>query len=443
MRIDHYSTYTFGGAGNGARRLHEGLLQQGISSRFFHREGRPEFDSCPSLIPFANDTELPRNPTKPIKWLSYRVKKALIKRDQKKYIKNRPTGYEVFSTPTQFGETPWSSDLNEASPDVIHLHWVAFWLDYQSFFSSVPKHVPLVWTLHDMNPFTGGCHYSSGCRRYEEGCGSCPQIANSGRNDLSRHVYKQKQRALSGKNLTIVTPSEWLCRLAATSNVFPEGTRYESINLGLDTESFRPLPKQQARQELGLPADAMLVAFGAEDLDNRRKGMPFLWDALDQLETSFPVDALFFGRGKPSKTPSGIRKMHPLGFLSDPHQQRLVYSAADVFVMPSLEDNQPQMGLESMACGTPVVAFDTGGIPEYVLPNETGELAKVGDAKSLSIAIADMLADEPKRLRLGKQSRKHIEANFTLALQADNYRKLYEELLGNSSSSNKLEAKAA
>lgn len=428
ISVDHFCTYPFGGAATAARRLHEGLKLEGLKSRFKYHE-RPETTmNVSTYAPLQFQNPIPNPLTRPIVKKIKRLRRKQARADYREHLENRPEGYEVFSPTVLFDDT--TPARGELSADIINLHWMAFFVDYPTFFQSIPNKKPVVWTLHDMNPFTGGCHYTTGCGRFTQGCGACPQVSNSGPNDISKRAFQLKKKLYRHKNLTVVTPSRWLSREAQRSHVFSPKTRFEVIPYGLETEVYHPVNKPLARHELGIPDDELIISFGAEDLKNRRKGMDYLWQALEQIEAKRPVSALLFGAGEPEHIPSRLKSIYKMGYVEDVDQKAKIYSAADIFIMPSLEDNQPQTGLEAMACGTPVVAFDAGGVPEYVRSGLTGLVAKVADADDLAKQLSWVLQHDQARVDMGRQARAMIESEFPLHLQAQRYQGLYEELLG-------------
>ncbi len=427
MIIDHLSTFPHGGAGTAARRLHERLVERGVCSRFnyWKDESDQQFDnSFHQLTLDHTDQSLPI--LKPLARKLEKRRRRMICECYDRHVADRPEKYELYSIPWTLDKS--SLDVTALGSDVIHLHWMAFFIDYPSFFRSIPDAMPIVWSLHDMNPLTGGCHYSSGCSRFTVGCGNCPQLQHPEPRDASHAGFRAKQRALKRKRIHVVTPNAWLSNLAQNSPIFPDQTRFSVIRLGLDEQAFRPVDQQKARQELGLPADVPLVAFGADDIENYRKGFHHLLDALRHIQQQSEVQCLVFGRGNLPTDRSGLPKFHEFGFVDSPERHRLIYSAADVFVLPSREDNQPQTGLESMACGTPVVGFRAGGIPEYVRHEETGLLAGMGNEREMAECIMHLINYPLQRRQLGQAARQMIEHEFTAELQARNYIELYREL---------------
>lgn len=436
MIINQFSTFPYGGAGTAAVRHHLELRRQGIDSRFFHRSGletRPS-DASFQEAPFVQPSE----PSGLIaKWREQSRRRRIIAQFEQ-HLRDRSKELELFSQAEAIDPTPLDSRSNWG--DVIHLHWLAFLIDYPSFFSSLPANIPLVWTLHDMNPFTGGCHYSDGCGRFAAGCGSCPAIEQARRRDISYATIRTKQHALADRRLHVVTPSRWLNRLAQQSSVWPSGTQFSVINNGLDTSQFQPIERSAARKKLGLPQNVTLIAFGAEDVENPRKGFHSLLQALRMLPKDGQIECIVFGRGQLPIAREGLPILHEMGYVDSVERQATIYSAADIFVLPSLEDNAPQTGLESMACGTPVVAYDTGGIPEFVMPGQTGLLAAVGNVAALARQISDLAEHARLRQRLAAGSRKLIEAEYDVRKQVRKYIDLYATMANLSLASSRRQA---
>ena len=424
MKVAHFSTFTHGGAAEAAKRLQQGLLQCGADSQFFHGADQNSQTNDPTFRTFET-----RPTTKNM--ITQHWSRRLPRYHWRKHIEKRPKEFELFTSARLFAPTTF--DFRSLQTDVINLHWVSYLIDYASFFRSIPRKTPITWTLHDMNPMTGGCHYSNGCERFRNRCGNCNQLSNPARNDASTDSFRLKQRALKGRNLHIVTPSRWLAKLALQSPIFPRQTTFSVIPYGFDTDGFSPMNKIAAKKELGLDPDKSIILFGAEKIQNRRKGFHFLIEALEKINHDPATVCLLFGGGSlPRDLVNRMPKTIETGFLKTTKEKQLVYSAADCFVMPSLEDNQPQTGLEAMACGTPVVAFNAGGIPEYVLDGVTGLLAPVGDSHQLASQIQHLLDDPLLAGRLGKEARKMIEQEHDLKRQAEKYIAHYEKILGKS-----------
>jgi glycosyltransferase involved in cell wall biosynthesis len=427
MIIDHFSTFPHGGAGTAARRLHERLVARGVNSRFNFWKDEQNQSLDPSFHQLKFSTEEARLPI--LGALSRKLEKRRCRRICQLYdrhVAERPENFELFTIPWSLEATRF--DRTGLTSDIIHLHWMPFFIDYPRFFHTVPAQTPIVWSFHDMNPMTGGCHYSSGCSRFTVGCGNCPQISHPHPRDVSWLAFRSKQKALRRKMLHVVTPNRWLSDLARHSAIFPESTEFHVIRLGLDEQAFRPLDRRQARRRLGLPEEGSLIAFGAEDIGNYRKGFHHLLAALRKVRRQTEVSCVVFGRGKLPEDRSGLPPFREFGFVDSVERHRLIYAAADLFVLPSREDNQPQTGLEAMACGTPVVGFRAGGIPEYVRHNKTGLIATTGDEDEMSSHIQRLICDRELRDRLSREARRMIELEFTAELQAKRYIELYRDI---------------
>ena len=428
MKVSHFNTFPYGGAAMAARRLSRRLRKSGVESTFYYN--RCDRDD---VVQIGSKTEaleqaqiLPKDSAGGLSLFSGRREKKRLKeiyRLHNEHIATRPQGEETFS----MARLPEESRLNwfQINSDVVHLHWISFFADYPTFFRSIPEHVPLVWTLHDQNAFTGGCHYAGGCNGYEKGCGSCPQVTHSHSRDVSVDSFGAKKRAIAGRNVHVVAPSKWMLDLARKSPIWPKTASYHHIRLGFNLKKFYPVDREHARKQLGIRSDAFLIGFGADDVRSKRKGVGSLLAALDHLSTNEDVEGLVFGAGEVQSTDE-VKKIHQLGYVDSVDRQRLIYSAADVVVVPSSEDNQPQVGLEAMACGTPVVGFDTCGIPEMVLHEKTGLLAKPGDPLDLAAKISQVINNPMLRKQMGIEARKMMELNHDSEVQAARYIQLYE-----------------
>jgi glycosyltransferase involved in cell wall biosynthesis len=418
MIVNHLNTMLDGGAATAARRLHESLLAAGVRSRFWYSHRANSGDPPPRSSPLP----WPRGSLPAV------VRRLQIKWDKLRYINGRSPEFEIFTDARRTVATPF--DLCRVPGDILQLHWIANWLDYPSFFASIPEEMPIVWTLHDMNPFTGGCHFSSGCEAFSAQCGHCPQLVRKSKNDLSRRSFALKRQSLRRKNLHIVAPSRWLADAARRSHVFSAAQSFRTIPYGLDTETFAPRSPVASRAQLGLPAERLVLAFGAVSLSNGRKGMRALLQALSKLDSTRPWIGIYFGEGDLPMQAIHGNELRGVGYLQNNEQLTTFYSAADLFLLPSLEDNLPQTGLEAMACGTPVVGFDVGGIPDYTRPGQTGLLARAGDAGSLARQIGDLIEQPQSLRRMGENARRLIKREFSQTVEVDGYRQLYHELLG-------------
>jgi glycosyltransferase involved in cell wall biosynthesis len=356
-----------------------------------------------------------------------RIRGERITRSYARYRSTRPAGYERFSDDRNLSG---AAALRQLPPcDLINLHWIADFVDFQAFFSAVPRQVPIVWRLADMNAFTGGCHFDHGCGRHVSGCGACPQLGSTDIADLSHQVWRRKKAALDRldpKRLHIVALNRWMANVVKRNpllNRFP----LTVIPNGVNTETFAPRGTRFARDTLGLPHEARVVLFVADEVTNRRKGFSLLAEALAGLNGIDNLFLLSTGRGNPA-LPSQIPHRH-LGRIDNDHKLSLAYSAAEVYVVPSLQDNQPNTVLEAMACGTPVVGFKVGGVPEMVRPGITGLLAPPEDVDGLRNAILEIFRSPEKRAEMAANCRRIVMDEYRLEDQIRRYAQVYETAL--------------
>ncbi|MBN1680155.1 MAG: glycosyltransferase family 4 protein [Anaerolineae bacterium] len=422
MRVQLISTSDIGGgAAIAAYRLFRGLRQHGYQTSMLvqHR-----LSDDPDIHGFV----FPMDTTSRIK---RRWRRRQIDRDRRAYRYDHPAPFRAVHFSDDRSIYGAGMVRQVAQADVINLHWAADFIDYTTFFGQVPSHIPVIWTLHDMNAFTGGCHYAFGCERYRDSCGACPQLDSSKTNDLSAQIWHRKQRAYSaipGGRLHIVTPSYWLAGCVRASSLM-QNVPVHVIPNGVDTAVFQPRDKAFSRSVLGIPEQARVVLFLADSLLEVRKGLALLLDALRQLDDVTGLFLLSLGRGTP-QIPSGHPHLH-LDYLSYKNEQllSLIYSAADLFVIPTLQDNLPNTIIEAMCCGTAVVGFDVGGLSEIILPGETGQLVPSQNVTALAAAIRNLVQDDTQRHAMQHRCREYAAARFTIAGQVEAYAALFQQQL--------------
>ncbi|MCW2249531.1 glycosyltransferase involved in cell wall biosynthesis [Azospirillum fermentarium] len=416
MKILHINTFDIhGGAARAAFRLFKGLRAIGEESRMLvlHKTGNdPDVATLGSVTP----DQLAR---------AHAIQ-AEIQAEAAPYPMLSAPGFVSFHSERAAPGEIMVSQLPPA--DIIHLHWVRGLVDYPSFFANRRPDQPVVWTLHDMHPFSGGCHYAGECERFTQGCGACPFLKSDDPADLSARILERKTTALARRNnrLHIVTPSHWLGREAARSSLFRD-IPVSVIPPGLETDTFVAHDRQAMRQAFKLPPGLKVILFIAHMVDDPRKGLSYLDEALCRLGPRPDVALLLVGGG----TMALKSQVHHLrtGLVADDAMVGRLYSAADIVAMPSLEDNLPNTMLEAMAAGTPVIGFDIGGVPDLVIPGETGYLAPPADTEALSAALATALADPAHLAAMGRMARARIEREHTLEVMASRYRDLYRSLL--------------
>ncbi|MBX3418754.1 MAG: glycosyltransferase [Pirellulaceae bacterium] len=427
MQVHHYLTFPHGGAAIAAKRLHVELLKLNLDSRFIfslNERGPVAIEAAQQLD--QGPIKFPGWPWPISRWLEKHQNRR-IRRLYERHLAPRSLNIETFSMAEQL--TTAHPNSGDSKAHVTHLHWISYMADYPTFFDGIDPQCPLVWTLHDMNPFTGGCHFNDGCHRFQTGCGNCPQVQSPSEFDVSRSSFEVKQKIFSRfRRLAVVAPSAWMLDLARRSGVWPRWTQFEQIPYGLDLEVFSYQEKTSARNQLQLPTDCTIVGFGADQLSNPRKGFAELIRAFGQCQSRSRLQALIFGGGELDAKELGLDKVHSLGFVTDERLQATAYAACDFFVVPSREDNQPQMALEAMACGTPVIGSSVGGIPEVVLHGETGWLFDPATSNSLSDAIDNLAQDPELRQLLASNAMRKIAENHSSPQQAKKYSDLYADL---------------
>lgn len=411
MRIVHLNALSWGGAARAVLRLDAALRQAGHESVILvPRQIEPGFRTFEPSEKVAAT-------------LARRWRRKAIRRDFEAYRATRPAGVEAFSD----DRSEFDADVLAYFPpaDVINLHWAAGFIDSAAL-PGLARIAPLVWTLHDMNPLTGGCHYDDGCGRFVGRCGACPQLGSADEQDLSRQVWERKRRAFGSpelKSLTFVAASRWMAAEVGRSSLLSP-FRVATIPLGVDESLFRPYDKAAARKVLGIDADAAVVMFAA-DYASRRKGFALAAEALQGL-TGIPRLVLLSVGNDQVEVAGATSRI--LGYVRDDRLLAMAYSAADVFVAPSLQESFGQTIVEAAACGTPTVAFDVGGIADIVVHRETGWLVPRGDVASLREAIRSLVGDTHTLQQMGARARLRVCERFTLQTMARAYLELYASL---------------
>ena len=317
--------------------------------------------------------------------------------------------------------------------DIIHLHWINFgFLSTASIKKLLALGKPVVWTFHDMWPFTGGCHHSGACENYQIECGNCKFLKNPSDKDISRKDWQAKNAAYQPNYFTAVGCSNWLSKRARNSSLLTD-FRIESIPNPIDTNLFFPISKTEARQKLNLPTDKHLILFAAMRVNAPMKGFSYFQEALNLLAEKHPklsemIELLVFGQADDEALAKLPFKTHKLGHLSDVNQIVLAYNAASVFVTPSLEENLPNTIMESFACGTPAVGFSIGGIPEMIDHQQNGYLSEYRSVDSLAKGIQWVLENNTEG-KLSEKAREKVLSSYAEDVVAKQYNQLYKSLL--------------
>ena len=315
--------------------------------------------------------------------------------------------------------------------DIIHIHWFnQGYLSLNGLKKLIKLNKPIVWTLHDMWAFTGGCHYSGDCENYKFACGNCKFLKHPGSRDLSTKIYKKKVKTLKGSNIQFVTCSNWLSDKAKQSSML-QGFNIQSIPNPIDTITFSPKEKTVVRHNLGLPLDKKLILFGSANIADERKGLKYLIEALKKLDqdehfSKNDLEIVMFGKSNEELLSQISYKISNLGIVKGENSIADVYCAADVFVLPSIEDNLPNTIMESLACGTPVVAFNIGGIPEMIDHKINGYLAEFKSVDDLVNGIQYVLDADSEKLK--KASLQKVEECYANKMVSMKYYSCYQSV---------------
>lgn len=323
-------------------------------------------------------------------------------------------------------------ELKEA--DIIHLHWINHGFLSPRFLAQLDElDKPIVWTFHDSNAFTGGCHVRYSCENFHQQCGNCPVLRFKGKADLSHKNWLRKQKAYSKLNFHVIAPSKWMARSVKQSSLL--GIRNISVIPNtIETEIFKPYVKAEAKQILKIAAHQFVIMSGFMPSKNdKHKGTQYLIDALNELASRPEIDRtkielVIFGNKDQQNMPDFPFKTTFLGTINKDDHLAKCYAAADAFVLPSLEDNLPNTVMESLACATPVVAFKTGGIPDMVKHLENGYLAEYQSSSDLADGIAWLFLHDDATV-IQKEARRSVLAHFAPAVIATQHKALYQSLI--------------
>lgn len=410
FRVETFCTNAGGGAGIGSVRRVEALRAIGVDiglNAIFVPEGGEA-----NRLQRANGVE--------IGWEELVSSRAfLMRRNVKSFAAN-----ELFtSTHSVIRMADMLPIINRA--DIVHFHWMGGILDYTHI--DLLKDKPITWTLADMAAFTGGCHYSEGCEGFIRDCSDCPLIGEEV--NLPREIHATKMKAYETlRNLHIICPSRWLAERARKSTLL-QNVPVHVIPNPVPFWDLWPENKKVARTRLGLDLNKKYVLFGAENLLSVRKGGSLLVEALKKYITEWgakDICVLTIGNAQLDLPVP----QHPLGFIDSADNLRLAYSAADVFAFPSTEDNSPLTVSEAMACGTPVVAFPVGNVPELVVHMSNGYVAPYKDTGSFAKGLAWLLsADSETRLKHSMRAVKSVRDYNNPLLSAQRHHDLYQKIL--------------
>jgi len=419
LKVVHLNTYDGnGGAGRACMRLNRALLSQNIDSKIIVHY---KFGNNPDIKTFNGN----------IIQKSYAAATIILERIlAKRFLK--PDSRTPFSF-TWFGRSVIKHpDVKNA--DIIHLHWINHgFLD--------PKHIaeirklgkPVVWTFHDSNAFTGGCHVRYTCNHYQQQCGNCPLLINSADDDISHRIWQQKNKAYQQLDFNIISPSLWMQDSVKKSSLM-RGKATSNIPNTLETDVFKPINKKEAKAKAGLPTDKFIFLSGfMPSRKDLHKGTQYLLESMELLRQRLgaetdQVELVVFGNRGTENLPDFPFKTSFLGTINNDEKLALHYAAADAFLIPSLEDNLPYTVMESLSCGTPVIAFTTGGIPDMVRHQYSGFLATYRSSESFTDGM-EWIIKHPERDKLNQQARQTIMDSFSEEVVAKKHIGVYQQLL--------------
>ena len=388
MKILHISTHKEGGAANAAIRLHESMLKYGLDSVFLTLKSSNKMISNHYLYDGTYQKKELDYPLLTFKNLviekvfkKFKKQKEIIdvkNKERLKYstptVQNNNVSFTLFSYLDTIYDITTTTQYQEA--DIIHLHWVADFLDYKSFFSKVNK--PIVWTFHDENPYLGGFHYQDDVENNKQT-----------HHKIEKEFVELKKKMIQPYDkLTVVSPSNWIANNVQKSEVF-NGKRVKTIRYTINSSIFKIRDKFFSRELFNLPKDKKIILITSQDLSVPRKGVKHVQELINNpISDEFLF--VFAGSNLKINKPNVIS----VGIITDEILLSCLYSAADYFLLPSLIDNLPNTLLESLFCGTPVIAFKIGDFEELFQGNDFGVLVDSGDVKSLSLVLEKISSSE-------------------------------------------------
>jgi glycosyltransferase involved in cell wall biosynthesis len=418
LKVVHLNTYDGnGGAGRACIRLNRALLSQNIDSKVIVHY---KFGKNPQIGDF--NTNFIKK--------AYTAATIILERIwAKRYLKAVKTPFSF----AWFGRSVIHHP-NVKNADIIHLHWVNHGFLNPSHIAEIAKlGKPVVWTFHDSNAFTGGCHVRYTCDHFRRECGDCPLLKNPSPNDYSHRIWQQKHDAYAQLGFSIVAPSTWMQASVLQSSLM-QGRAISQIPNTLETDIFEPIDKQSAKEQAGFAKDKFVFLSGfMPSRKDMHKGTSYLIESLELLKTRLGVKAdqielVIFGNRNTEDMPDFPFKTSFLGKIDNDERLALCYAAADAFLIPSLEDNLPYTVMESLSCGTPVITFTTGGIPDMVKHEYNGYLAAYRSSENFTDGM-EWIINHPDRLKLQQQARQGIMDHFSEEIVSKKHIDLYKQLL--------------
>ena len=399
-----------GGAARAAYRLHRSLLHENIDSTMLVQNKSSDDFTVHSIggskIQKALAFIRPRLDSIPLL-----------------FYKNKT---QTLFSPSWIGSNKIVDIINDINPDIVHLHWINGGMIKIEDIAKIKA--PVIWSLHDDWAFTGGCHIKWECEKYKNSCTTCPRLASSVVNDLSRKIFRRKQKIFNQKqDMTIIGLSSWLNECSKNSTLLKD-KRHVNLPNPINIDIFKPFDKDKARELWSLPKDKKLILFGANSATGDiNKGFNELSKALRKLSIK-NIEFIVFGSSEPEKSQNFKFKTHYIGHIHDNISLVTLYSAVDVMIVPSLQENLSNAIMESMSCGTPVVGFDIGGNSDMIEHQKNGYLAKPFDTDDLKDGIEWILNNENYD-ELCQNAREKVLKEFDSIIVAKQYIKLYKEII--------------
>ena len=416
LSIAHFSFKDDYGAMAAAYELHKALLETGTKSVFFVREKTRDDNS---IIDLGYDDS---------------VEERMYRIINKLYFEENRKNSGVASVSFDCLGIQWNKQLEDRLKeyDIFHIHWVAGFLSMDNIYQLARLGKPIVWTMHDFHPFTGGCHCPELCLKYENDCSECPELSKSYLN-ITKNILLEKQYKYP-KSIQIVTASKWLKEIVFRSRVF-QNNSCEVIPIGVDTECFIQKNKGGMKKKVGLSVDTKVILVGAQSLNQNVKGYIHFNRVLEiissdcyckELIKKQKLILLTFGYGGKFKNYKSEIPVVNMGFIKERERLCDIYNAADVFVFPSVQDTFGMTAVEAMACGVPTVAFDVSAMSDVIISGVNGYKAELNDYSAMASYVMQILKENPIN---AEDCRKQIIENYSLKCEAEKMLRLYHMMI--------------
>jgi glycosyltransferase involved in cell wall biosynthesis len=418
IKILHINAYLTGGAAIACLRLHNSLIHIGLDSKILSFDNN--IYGIEQLISYSDNKEFGIFSSF-FKKIKFKFFKQYHRFRMKMEIKN----FEMFTGPKSIHRIENHPLVKEA--DIIHLHWITNFIDIPRFFRKITDK-PIIWTLHDMNPFTGGCHYSKECLKYTKKCIRCPQLHSDIITRRSTRNFYIKLRSLkNNRGLHIVGVSEWIKKVSETSKILHNKKHYV-IGNSIDTELYKPLDNKRIKLNFGIDENKKTILLLTDSIKRINKGYDLFEKAIKDNIDPQKYKIIIVGYLSHLNKLDGYDVIL-FNYLKEVQKIRILYSLADVVILPSRYETFSQVTAEAMSCGKPVVAFDESG-PSYLISHKVnGYLAKAYDTNDLADGIEWVLNDDNNYDDMSNSARKSIINNFSSDVIAEKYLKLYSEAL--------------